>query len=54
ILGRAIPKEYLSMGVLGSIAGFAFYKSSGSKAAAPKNVEAAKQAVLINAGSRCV
>ncbi|KAF7349182.1 hypothetical protein MSAN_01707600 [Mycena sanguinolenta] len=51
ILGRAIPKEYLSMGVLGSIAGYVGYKSMGSKAPAAKTVEAAKEAVPINAGS---
>ncbi|KAJ7669033.1 hypothetical protein B0H17DRAFT_1087194 [Mycena rosella] len=50
ILGRAIPKQYLSMGVLGSIAATAVYSRSG-KAAAPKNAEEAKRAVPINAGS---
>ncbi|KAJ6590488.1 hypothetical protein DFH09DRAFT_1139490 [Mycena vulgaris] len=50
IFGRAIPKQYLSMGVLGSIAATAVYARSG-KAAAPKNVDEAKKAVPINAGS---
>ncbi|KAJ7128115.1 hypothetical protein C8R46DRAFT_1145204 [Mycena filopes] len=50
ILGRAIPKQYISMTVLGSLAGVAVYARSG-KSAAPKNVEEAKQAVPINAGS---
>jgi hypothetical protein len=42
------------MGVLGSIAGFVLYKNMGSKAGAPKTVAEARQAVPINAGSRCV
>ncbi|KAK7018985.1 hypothetical protein R3P38DRAFT_2875591 [Favolaschia claudopus] len=50
ILGRAIPKEYLSMGVLGSLAGFVAYKQTGKKNI-PKSVEEAKKAVPINAGS---
>ncbi|KAJ7138532.1 hypothetical protein C8R43DRAFT_1019450 [Mycena crocata] len=50
IFGRAIPKQYLSMSVLGSIAGFVVYSRSG-KSAAPKNVEEARKAVPINAGS---
>ncbi|KAJ7484638.1 hypothetical protein FB451DRAFT_1233016 [Mycena latifolia] len=50
IFGRAIPKQYLSMTVLGSIAGFAVYSRSG-KSAAPKTVDEAKKAVPINAGS---
>ncbi|KAJ6571850.1 hypothetical protein B0H19DRAFT_670636 [Mycena capillaripes] len=53
IFGRAIPKQYLSMAVLGSIAGGVVYSRSG-KSAAPKTVEEAKKAVPINAGSRCV
>ncbi|KAJ7713832.1 hypothetical protein B0H14DRAFT_3015772 [Mycena olivaceomarginata] len=51
ILGRAVAKEHLSMGVLGSIAGFVLYKNMGSKAGAPKSVAEARQAVPINAGS---
>ncbi|KAJ7336428.1 hypothetical protein DFH08DRAFT_878759 [Mycena albidolilacea] len=51
ILGRAVAKEHLSMGVLGSIAGFVLYKNMGSKAGAPKTVAEARQAVPINAGS---
>ncbi|KAF7326355.1 hypothetical protein MVEN_02621800 [Mycena venus] len=51
ILGRAIPKEYLSMGVLGSIASFVVYKNATGKAAAPKTIAEAKKAVPINAGS---
>ncbi|KAJ7637062.1 hypothetical protein FB45DRAFT_908130 [Roridomyces roridus] len=51
IFGRAIPKQYLSMATLGSIAGVAMYASRGDKAAAPKTVEEAKKAVPINAGS---
>ncbi|KAJ7039898.1 hypothetical protein C8F04DRAFT_1392154 [Mycena alexandri] len=50
IFGRAVPKQYISMTVLGSLAGIAVWKTSG-KSAAPKNVEEAKRAVPINAGS---
>ncbi|KAJ7070301.1 hypothetical protein B0H15DRAFT_870790 [Mycena belliarum] len=50
IFGRAVPKQYLSMATLGSIAGFTVYSRMG-KAAAPKTVEEAKKAVPINAGS---
>ncbi|KAJ7241008.1 hypothetical protein B0H12DRAFT_1133954, partial [Mycena haematopus] len=39
------------MSVLGSIAGYVAYKSTTGKAPAPKTVEAAKQAVPLNAGS---
>ncbi|KAJ7853763.1 hypothetical protein B0H13DRAFT_2060679 [Mycena leptocephala] len=50
IFGRAIPKQYISMAVLGSIAGGTIYARSG-KTAQPKTVDEAKKAVPINAGS---
>ncbi|KAJ7749303.1 hypothetical protein DFH07DRAFT_829192 [Mycena maculata] len=50
IFGRAVPKQYLSMATLGSIAGVFAYSRSGS-AAAPKTVDEAKKSVPINAGS---
>nr|GAT55844.1 predicted protein [Mycena chlorophos] len=51
IFGRAIPKQYLSMGTLATIAGVAAYSSSG-KSKAPKSVDEAKQSVPLNAGSK--
>ncbi|KAJ7057757.1 hypothetical protein C8F01DRAFT_1150981 [Mycena amicta] len=51
IFGRAIPKQYLSMGTLATIAGVAVYSRSG-KSTAPKSVDEAKQSVPLNAGSK--
>ncbi|KAF7289986.1 hypothetical protein MIND_01373900 [Mycena indigotica] len=51
ILGRAIPKQYLSMGTLATIAGVAVYSRSG-KSAAPKSMDEAKNSVPLNAGSK--
>ncbi|KAJ7136118.1 hypothetical protein C8R44DRAFT_769724 [Mycena epipterygia] len=50
IFGRVIPKQYLSIATLSSIAGVGIYSRMG-KAAAPKTVDEAKKAVPINAGS---
>ena len=59
IFGRAIKNEHLALGTMFSTAAIAFASMSGGKkeAAAPKGqslVEKVKEAVPINAGSRCV
>ncbi|KAJ7207039.1 hypothetical protein GGX14DRAFT_455975 [Mycena pura] len=50
ILGRVIPKQYLSMGVLGLLGGVAVYSTRGKPG--PRTVDDAKKSVPINAGSR--
>lgn len=58
IFGRAIKNEHLALGTIFSTAAIAFAASGGKKEApAPKGqtlVEKVKEAVPINAGSRCV
>ena len=59
IFGRAIKNEHLALGTMFSTAAIAFASMSGSKkeTAAPKGqslAEKVKEAVPVNAGSRCV
>ncbi|KAF7323808.1 hypothetical protein MKEN_00602000 [Mycena kentingensis (nom. inval.)] len=51
IFGRAIPKQYLSIATLTTIAGVAVASRSGSSSA-PKSVDEAKKSVPLNAGSK--
>lgn len=60
IFGRAIKNEHLALGVMFGTAGIAYAVMGGSKKQAPAAssgktlVEKVKEAVPINAGSRCV
>lgn len=59
ILGRAIKNEYLALGTLAATIGVGVLSTSGKKEAAPASagksaIEAVKDTVKFNAGSRCV
>jgi hypothetical protein len=56
IFGRAIKNEYLALGTLFATGAATFASMGGSKQAAskPSTIEQVKEAVKLNAGSRCV